>query len=98
FANAPVAALAPASPVIEALALDARSVVLAPVAAALIVSVTTIVTRSSGRLARTSRARSSRRAEADQIEPGELTASSLETEALFRYLSSMEGSGGFFAF
>ena len=56
FARAPLAALGPARAVMEALALDARSVVLAPVAAALMVSVTTIVTTSSTRLARRSRA------------------------------------------
>ena len=67
-------AFGPASEVMEALALEARSVVLAPLAAALIVSVTMIVTTSSTRFARRSRARSSRRAEADQMEPGELTA------------------------
>src|SRR5271163_279493 len=81
-----------------ALALEARSVVLAPVAAALMISVTTMVTRSSTRFARISRARLSRRDEADQMAPGAAESSAAAADALLRYWSSGESAGGFFSF
>ncbi len=69
FASGPVALVTPNTEFAEYLALDWREVLVLPFEVADALSDTTIVTRSSTRLARVSRARSVRTAPGCQIEP-----------------------------
>jgi hypothetical protein len=71
LASAPVAFVAPARAVIEALALDVREVCTLPVLTAEAFSATSTVTMSFTRLALRSRARSVNSAADDHNEPGE---------------------------
>ncbi len=78
LATRPAVPVKPASAAIEFCVLLARCVLVAPVATADACSLTTMVSRSSTWLARTSRARSARRELGIQMEPGVAAPASAE--------------------